>query len=84
MKLVVYVYRHYFTSDQTTWWAATDFTENYLLEDTFLEATQQQRWTLPTHINGHDPHPIILDPPQFELHPNPPAEESATPVDTVV
>jgi hypothetical protein len=79
MKLVVYLYRHYFTSDHTQWWAATDFTDDYLLEDR-LEATQQQRWTLPTHVNGHGPYPIIQEPQQFESHTAQPEEQSAVPV----
>jgi len=61
MKLVVYLFRRHFTSDHTGWWAATDFNEEYLLEDR-LQATEQQRWTLRSHTNGHSPYPITQEP----------------------
>jgi hypothetical protein len=61
MKLVVYLFRHYFTSHHTGWWATTDFDEQYFLEDRF-QATELQRWTAPTNINGYGPNPQVQVP----------------------
>ena len=78
MKLVVYLCRHYFTPDHTGWWAATEFNEQYLLEDR-LQATDQQTWTTPSHTNGHGPYPVIPDTEQLATQHLPPAEALPTP-----
>jgi hypothetical protein len=83
MKILVYVYKHYFTSSRTTWWMAADFSENYLLEDTFGEAIRQQSWTLPTRLNSNSTHPVTPEPHQVASHTAPLAEEPATPIDAV-
>jgi len=67
MKLVVYIFRPYFTHNHTGWWATTGFSEHYLLEDR-LQATEQQRWAVPNPENGHGPYPIIQTP---EVAPQP-------------
>ncbi len=77
MKLVVYFIRHHFTSDHTGWWAATDFNEQFLLQDR-LQATQQQSWIVQSHTNAHSTYPITQSSQQFALQQVPPAETSAT------